>query len=75
MVTNNQPKKTKRTYARDEINQLLLKETFERDLSLFSSLLERGEELLGGPLVEDDWSFTVVNTNGRRELFINVPPE
>jgi hypothetical protein len=66
--------KSKRTYNRDELNQLLLKEAFERDLTLFSSLVTRKEGLFEQPMVDRDWTFTVVkDSNGDRELFINIP--
>lgn len=66
--------KVKRTYARDELNQLLLKEAFERDLPLFVSLIQKDGGLFGQPIVGRDWTFTVVkDPTGSRELHINIP--
>lgn len=66
--------KSKRTYARNELNQLLLKEAFERDLTLFSSLATSKEGVFGQPFIHPDWTFTVVkDADGGRELFINIP--
>jgi hypothetical protein len=68
--------KSKRTYAHDELNILLLKEAFERDLSLFSTLVQKKEGFFEQPMVKPNWTFTVVvNPTGSRELFINVPPK
>jgi hypothetical protein len=63
----------KRTYTRDELNILLLKEAFERDLSLFASLLQKKEGFFEEPFIGDGWTFTVVHTGTTRELFINLP--
>lgn len=66
--------KVKRTYTKDEMNLLLLKEAFERDLPLFVSLVQKSESLFGAPMIGKDWSFTVVkDPAGARELHINVP--
>lgn len=66
--------KVKRTYTKDEMNLLLLKEAFERDLPLFVSLVQKSESLFGVPMIGKDWTFTVVNNpSGTRELHINVP--
>lgn len=70
----NKPKeqKIKRTYRKNELAILLLKEAFERDLRLFSELM-----LAKGSVMDtaktDDWTFTVVDTGKTRELFVNVP--
>lgn len=66
--------KSKRTYARNELNVLLLKESFERDLPLFSNLIERKEGFFGEPMVQKNWTFTVVKDHetNERELFINI---
>jgi hypothetical protein len=66
--------KVKRTYTRGELNILLLKEAFERDLPLFASLLQKGEGFFDRPIIGDDWTFTVVQSGNARELFINIPP-
>lgn len=67
--------KSKRTYSRDELNVLLLTEAFERDLSLFATLVQKREGFFEQPMVPNDWTFTVVKnpTDGSRELFINKP--
>jgi hypothetical protein len=67
--------KSKRTYSKDELNQLLLKEAFERDFPLFASMLQERKGFFEEQIIQKDWTFTVVkdNASGNRELFINVP--
>jgi hypothetical protein len=50
--------KSKRTYSKDELNQLLLKEAFERDLPLFASLLQKREGFFEQPIIQKDWTFS-----------------
>lgn len=66
--------KSKRTYSKDELNILLLTEAFERDLSLFSTLIQKKDGFFDQPMIPKDWTFTVVkDQSGNRELFINQP--
>jgi hypothetical protein len=68
--------KSKRTYARSELNILLLKEAFKRNLILFSDLIQMKEGFFNdSPMIPNNWTFTVItDSQGDSELFVNVPP-
>jgi len=67
--------RVKQTYARDELNILLLKESFARDLNLFAKIIAQKEGFFEKPMIQPNWTFTVVkDQDGRSELFINTPP-
>lgn len=62
-----QPAKTNKvkvTYTWEQRNVLLLKEAFQRDLSLFKTLLESAPR---------DWTFTVLSDCSIKELVVNIP--
>jgi hypothetical protein len=65
--------KTKTTYTTNQLKILLLREAFERDLSLFHKLVT--DTNFFGSAIPKDWTFTVVRTGGQRELFVNVPQQ
>jgi hypothetical protein len=52
---------------------LLLKEAYERDLSLFHKLVT--DTTFFGSAIPKDWTFTVVRTGDKRELFVNIPQQ
>lgn len=56
--------KSKVTYSYDQRFVLLLKESYERDLVMFTKLLDN---------VPRDWTFTVIQEGSRKELVVNVP--
>lgn len=56
--------KTKATYNKDQFMILMLKEAFQRDLTMFSKLL--GE-------VPRDWTLTVIQEGNQRDLIVNIP--
>lgn len=56
--------KSKCTYSYDQRSVLLLKESFERDLVIFSKLLENAPR---------DWTYTVIQEGSHKELVVNVP--
>lgn len=59
---------SKVTYSNGQLIVLLLREAYERDLSLFARLLteRRGD-------IPKEWTFTTVKKGQSRELFINIP--
>jgi len=56
--------KSKVTYSYDQRSILLLKESYERDLVMFTKLLDN---------VPRDWTLTVIQGGSRKELVVNVP--
>jgi hypothetical protein len=60
----NQATKTKATYNKDQHLVLLLKESFQRDLTMFSKLLEG---------IPRDWTLTVIQEGSQKELVVNIP--
>lgn len=56
--------KSKVTYSYEQRHVLLLKESFLRDLTYFSKLLENTPK---------DWSLTVIQDGDSKELVVNVP--
>lgn len=72
-MTTPKEAKSKATYRTDQLMILLLKETFERDLSLFHKLVT--DTSFFGSAIPRTWTFTVVQTGGRKELFVNIPQQ
>jgi len=58
--------KSKVTYNYETRQVLMLKEAYERDLGLFHKLLNDAPRT---------WTFTVLSTDGRKELIANIPPK
>lgn len=54
------------TYNYEQRTILILKESYQRDLAMFSKLLSE---------VPKDWTFTVIGKGRDRELIVNVPPK
>jgi hypothetical protein len=65
--------KSKATYAANQLRVLLLKEAYERDLSLFHKLVT--DTSFFGSAIPKDWTFTVVHIGDKRELFVNIPKQ
>lgn len=70
---SNQESKSKVTYSTNQLMILLLKEAYERDLSLFHKLVT--DTSFFGSAIPKDWTFTVVRTGEKRELFVNIPQQ
>lgn len=56
--------KAKVTYTYEQRQILLLKEAFQRDLTMFSKMLND---------VPREWTLTVLQEGNRRDLIVNVP--
>jgi hypothetical protein len=66
--------RTKVTYTQSTVGQLLLKEAFQRDLTLFKELLQKETSLFGTPLLPKGSTFTVITeADGSRQLCVNIP--
>jgi hypothetical protein len=58
------PNKSKCTYSYEQRQVLLLKEAFQRDLSMFSKMLQD---------VPREWTYTVIQEGTNKELVVNIP--
>jgi len=56
--------KSKCTYSYDQRQVLLLKEAFQRDLTMFRKMLED---------VPKEWTLTVLQEGNQRDLVVNIP--
>jgi len=58
------PNKSKCTYSYDQLKVLLLKEAYQRDLTMFNKMLQD---------VPREWTYTVISEGNQRELVVNIP--